>query len=81
MRESTRETPRARDPARLELPLLDPQVRCHLGLAAAHPLVRRVSKADRTRPIDAVIAASLAFWRASLDGGRSVYETRGLLVV
>ncbi len=60
-------------------------LREHLAWCAADGAnsgeLRRISKADRTRPIDAVIAVALAFWRASLDGGHSIYEERGLLVV
>jgi len=60
-------------------------LREHLSWTAADRTdsgeLRRVSKADRTRPIDAVIAVALAYWRASLDGGHSIYEERGLLVV
>lgn len=43
--------------------------------------VRRVFKLDRSRPIDAVIAMSLAYWRVSVGGGVSEYDTRGLLVI
>jgi len=63
----------------------DPVLREHLAWCAADRAdsgeLRRVSKADRTRPIDGVIALALAFWRASLDEGGSVYDRRGLLVV
>ncbi len=44
--------------------------------------LRRVRKIDQARPIDAAIAASLAYWRATtVDDARSVYEERGVLVV
>ncbi len=60
-------------------------LREHLAWCAADRAdsgeLRRISKADRTQPIDAVIAASLAFWRASLDAGGSVYDRRGMIVI
>ena len=63
----------------------DPVLREHLAWCAADRAdsgeLRRISKADCTRPIDAVVAVALAYWRASLGGGQSIYETRGLLVV
>ena len=43
--------------------------------------IRRVSKLDRTRPIDAVIALALAYWRVQAAPPVSVYETRGVLVL
>ncbi len=63
----------------------DPVLREHLAWCAADRAdsgeLRRVSKADRTRPIDAVIAVALAYWRASLDAGGSVYDRRGMLTI
>ena len=63
----------------------DPVLREHLAWCIADRSdsgeLRRVSKADRSRPIDAVIAVALAYWRASLTGGPSVYEERGILLV
>jgi len=63
----------------------DPVLREHLAWCAADRAdsgeLRRVSKADRTRPIDAVIATALAYWRASLDAGGSVYDRRGMLTI
>ncbi len=50
----------------------DPVLREHLAWTVADRAdsgeLRRVSKADRTRPIDAVIAVALAYWRASQPG-------------
>ncbi len=43
--------------------------------------IRRVFKLDRARPIDAVIAMALAYWRVSVGGGVSAYAERGLIVV
>ena len=37
-------------------------------------------KLYRSRP-DAVIAAALAYWRASLDEGGSVYDRRGMIAI
>ncbi|MBA3374341.1 MAG: hypothetical protein H0U00_00735 [Actinobacteria bacterium] len=45
------------------------------------PELRRIPKADRTRPIDGVVAVALAYWRASLGGGESMYQEHGLFVV
>ena len=63
----------------------DPVLREHLAWCVADRAdsgeLRRVSKADRTRPIDAVVAVALAYWRASIGGGTSIYESRGVLVV
>jgi len=43
---------------------------------------RRLRKLDRTRPIDASVALALAVQGAVAgEGGQSVYETRGVLVV
>jgi len=35
-----------------------------------------VLKLDRTRPIDAVVAMALAYWRVSLGASVSVYQTK-----
>lgn len=43
--------------------------------------VRRVFKLDRARPIDAVIAMALAYWRVSVGGGSSVYDDREMVMV
>jgi len=42
---------------------------------------RRLRKLDRTRPIDASVALALAVHAATLEQGRSVYETRGVPTV
>jgi phage terminase large subunit-like protein len=43
--------------------------------------LRRLRKLDRTRPIDAAIALSLAVQGATLEAGGSVYDERGVLSV
>ena len=43
--------------------------------------VRRLRKLDRTRPIDAAVALALAVQGATIEQPRSVYETRGVIVV
>jgi hypothetical protein len=43
--------------------------------------VRRLRKLDRTRPIDAAMALALAVQGATIEQPRSVYDTRGLIVV
>jgi phage terminase large subunit-like protein len=43
--------------------------------------VRRLRKLDRTRPIDAAVALALAVQGATIEQPRSVYETRGVLVI
>ena len=43
--------------------------------------LRRLRKLDRTRPIDAAIALSLAVQGAMLEAGGSVYDQRGVLAV
>jgi phage terminase large subunit-like protein len=64
----------------------DPVLAEHLAWATADRgyanELRRVRKIDRSRPIDAVIAAALAYWRASMIASSgSVYDERGLIVV
>ena len=44
--------------------------------------LRRLHKLERSRPIDASVAIALAVWRAERgNAGRSVYLTRGILLV
>jgi hypothetical protein len=43
--------------------------------------VRRLRKLDRTRQIDAAMALALAVQGATIEQPRSVYDTRGLIVV
>jgi phage terminase large subunit-like protein len=43
--------------------------------------VRRLRKLDRSRPIDAAIALSLAVQGAVMDAGGSVYDERGLIAL
>jgi phage terminase large subunit-like protein len=63
----------------------DPVVAEHLRWCVADRAdsgeLRRVSKADRTRPIDAVVALALAYWRCSQGGGKSFYEDVPVLVL
>jgi len=43
---------------------------------------RRLRKLERARPIDVSVALALAVWRVvHSDGGRSIYEERGLIAV
>jgi phage terminase large subunit-like protein len=43
--------------------------------------VRRLRKLDRTRPIDAAVALSLAVQGATIEHPGSVYDTRGLIII
>ena len=61
----------------------DPVIAQHLEWAGVdrwdNGEIRRVHKLDRSRPIDAVIALALAYWRVQAAPPASVYETRGML--
>jgi hypothetical protein len=43
--------------------------------------VRRLRKLERSRPIDVSVALALAVWRICTGTGRSVYDSRGVLVL
>lgn len=63
----------------------DVAIRAHIEAAIADRgesnEVRRVRKRKPSTPIDAVIAMSLAYWRATQAPPDSPYESRGLLVL
>lgn len=60
----------------------DPAIRAHLAATKARHDDRgwTISKRDHRKPIDAVVAMSLAYWRASLSQP-SVYASRGLVTL
>jgi hypothetical protein len=62
-------------------PVLDEHLRWTAADRSEAGELRRVSKADRTRPIDAVVAVALAYWRVSAGAGASKYETEPLLAL